>query len=121
MRITDDHKIAEYFSFLLEKGFTFVRDYNKATDSSCTQIYRFAKNEYTYVEFRILTERECTFCVCIRGEKSFPNIWMRYKSFIRKWKFKRLFSKEGKDDWLCDSAILQEELRLKGSLFGIEV
>ena len=38
--MTEDEKIAQYFAFLLERGFLFERDYSKGTDSTCTQIYR---------------------------------------------------------------------------------
>ena len=58
--MTEDERIAQLFSFVLERGFVFERDYNKATDSSCTQIYRFKKDAANYFEYRVLSARERT-------------------------------------------------------------
>ena len=47
--MTQDETIAQYFSFLLERGFSFERDYSKGTDSTFTQIYRFRKDGANYL------------------------------------------------------------------------
>ncbi len=114
-----DEKIAEYFDFLAGRGMTFERDYSKATDKSCTQIYRFKKDAGNYLEFRVLSAREHTVCVCCGGEKRFPNFGARYRKFIRKWKLKRLFSSEKKDGWRLASDLCRFVLETEGSLFGI--
>ena len=95
--MTEDERIAQLFSFLLERGFTFERDYNKGTDKTCTQIYRFRLNAANYLEYRVLSEYERTLMVCVRGEKKFPAVGKKYASFIRRWKLSRLFQK--KDFW----------------------
>lgn len=116
-----DEKISEYFSFLTERGFAFERDYNKGTDKTCTQIYRFRRDAGNFLEFRVLSARERTVCVCTNGEKRFPNLGMRYKKFIRKWKCKRLFSRERKDGWLLAADLCRNVLETEGSLFGIKI
>lgn len=116
-----DAKIAEYFSFLTQCGFAFERDYSKATDKSCTQIYRLKKDAGNYLEFRVLSEREHSVCVCRGGEKSFPNLGLRYKKFIRGWKRKRLFSRERRDGWCLAAALCRHVLDTEGNLFGIIV
>ena len=63
--MTEDERIAQLFSFLSERGFTFERDYSKGTDSTCTQIYRFRLNGANYVEYRVLSEYERTLLVCV--------------------------------------------------------
>ena len=70
--MTEDEKIAQYFAFLLERGFLFERDYSKGTDSTCTQIYRFRKDAGNYLEYRVLSQKERALLVCVRGEKKFP-------------------------------------------------
>lgn len=120
MTMTDE-KIAEYFTFLTERGFAFERDYSKATDKSCTQIYRFRKDAGNYLEFRALSAREHTVCICVRGEKKFPDLARRYKRFIRKWKLGRLFSRERKDGWLLAADLCRYVMETEKSLFGIEI
>ncbi len=121
MRSIQDEQILSYFPFLTERGFTLVRDYNKATDKSCTQIYRFEKNAANYVEYRVLTEKECTLCVCVNGEKKFPSLRRRYRGLVRKRKLSRLFHRELRDEWLLDAELLQEEYRRTGSFCGLNV
>lgn len=116
-----DEKISEYFSFLTERGFAFERDYNKGTDKTCTQIYRFRRDAGNFLEFRVLSARERTVCVCANGEKRFPDLGRRYRKFIRKWNLRRLFSKTRKDGWLLVADLLRYVLETEGSLFGIEV
>ena len=70
--MTEDERIAQLFSFLSERGFTFERDYSKGTDTTCTQIYRFRLDGANYFEYRVLSARERTLLVCVRGEKKFP-------------------------------------------------
>ncbi len=121
MRTTDDKRILEYFCFLTEQGFALERDYNKATDRYCTQIYRFARSEYDYLEYRVLTEKECTLCVCVRGEKRFPNLRLRYRGLVSRCKFLRIFRPELRDEWRIDALLLQEDYRRTGSYCGLTV
>ena len=115
-----DEKIAAYFSFLRDRGFRYERDYNKGTDKTCTVIYRFTKDGANYLEFRALSARERTTCVCVNGEKKFPNLAVRDKKFIRKWKLGRLFSPERKDEWLLAADLCRYEIESSGTLFGIK-
>ncbi len=114
-----DERIEEYFAFLLARGFSYEREYSKGTDKTCTQIYRFRKDAGNYLEFRALSAREHTVCVCCGGEKRFPNLGLRYRAFIRRWKFARLFSKERGDGWLLAADICRHVLETEGTLFGI--
>ncbi len=114
-----DEKIAAYFSYLADRGYSYERDYSKGTDKTCTRIYRFRKDGGNYLEFRALSERERTVCVCRNGEKKFPNLKRRYRSFIRKWKFRRLFSRERKDEWRLAADLCRSVLETEGSLFGL--
>ena len=66
--MTEDESIVSRFSFLLEQGFAFERDYSKGTDSTCTQIYRFRKDGANYLEYRVLSDHERTLLVCVRGD-----------------------------------------------------
>lgn len=116
-----DEQIVGYFSFLTERGFAFERDYSKATDKTCTQIYRFRKDAGNYLEFRVLSARESSVCVCKNGEKKFPNLKRRYASFLRRWRLKRLFSRERKNGWLLAADLCRYVLETEGSLFGIEI
>ncbi len=115
--MTEDERIASYFSFLLERGFLFERDYSKGTDSTCTQIYRFKKDAGNYLEYRVLSERERSLLVCVRGEKKFPSPERKYPSFVRTWKIKHLFHPT--DAWEYSAALLKHELNTTGSVFGI--
>ena len=115
--MTEDERIASYFSFLLERGFLFERDYSKGTDSTCTQIYRFKKGAGNYLEYRVLSECERSLLVCVRGEKKFPSPERKYPSFVRAWKIKHLFHPT--DVWEYSAALLKHELNTTGSVFGI--
>ncbi len=119
MRSIDDNKILSFFAFLTERGFSLTRDYNKASDKTCAQIYRFSKNAVNYIEYRVVTEKECTLCVCVNGQKKFPSLRRRYGSLTRKIKFLRLFQKNLRDEWYLDAALLQEEFRRTGSFCGV--
>ena len=81
----EDELIAHCFAFLTERGFVFERDYSKGTDSTCTQIYRFRKDAANWLEFRVLSARERSTVACVRGEKKFPSLAVRYAGFIRRW------------------------------------
>lgn len=115
--MTEDEKIAQYFAFLLERGFLFERDYSKGTDSTCTQIYRFKKDAGNYLEYRVLSQKERALLVCVRGEKKFPSPERKYPAFARKWKIKHLFSPSD----VCEytAALLKHELETTGTAFGI--
>lgn len=115
--MTEDERIASYFSFLLERGFLFERDYSKGTDSTCTQIYRFKKDAGNYLEYRVLSERERSLLVCVRGEKKFPSPERKYPSFVRAWKLKHLFHPT--DVWEYSAALLKHELNTTDGVFGI--
>ena len=115
--MTEDEKIAQYFTFLLERGFLFERDYSKGTDSTCTQIYRFKKDAGNYLEYRVLSPKERALLVCVRGEKKFPSPEKKYPAFVRKWKIRHLFSPS--DVWGYTAALLQHELETTGTAFGI--
>ena len=115
--MTEDEKIAQYFTFLSERGFLFERDYSKGTDSTCTQIYRFKKDAGNYLEYRVLSLKERALLVCVRGEKKFPSPEKKYPAFVRKWKIKHLFFPS--DVWEYSAALLKHELDTTGSLFGI--
>ena len=115
--MTEDEKIAQYFAFLLERGFLFERDYSKGTDSTCTQIYRFKKDAGNYLEYRVLSPKERALLVCVRGEKKFPSPEKKYPAFVRKWKIRHLFSPS--DVWEYTAALLQHELETTGTAFGI--
>lgn len=117
--MTEDERIAQLFSFLLERGFTFERDYNKGTDKTCTQIYRFRLNAANYLEYRVLSEYERTLMVCVRGEKKFPAVGKKYASFIRRWKLSRLFQK--KDLWELAADVCRHDLEETGKVFGLEI
>ena len=117
--MTEDERIAQYFAFLLERGFLFERDYSKGTDSTCTQIYRFKKDAANFIEYRVLSEKERSLVVTVKGEKKFPSLEKRYPAFARSWKLKHLFSKT--DAWEYAAALLQEEMRKTNTLFGIEI
>ena len=117
--MTEDERIAQLFSFLLERGFTFERDYNKGTDKTCTQIYRFRLNAANYLEYRVLSEYERTLMVCVRGEKKFPAVGKKYASFIRRWKLSRLFQK--KDLWELAADVCRHDLEVTGKVFGLEI
>ena len=119
--MTQDETIAQYFSFLLERGFSFERDYSKGTDSTCTQIYRFRKDGANYLEYRVLSEKERNLLVCVRGEKRFPSPEKRYAGFVSKWKFRRLFSAGKRDVWLLAADLCRHELEQTGTVFGIQV
>ncbi len=119
MRTTDDQKILEMFSFLTENGFELVRDYRKDSDRSCVQLYRFQLNGMNYIEFSVLSEKECTLCVRKNGDYSFPNLYRRYRSFVRRWKWRALFHKELREAWLLDAALLKLEMANTGNLFGL--
>lgn len=116
-----DSQIAQYFEFLIARGFSFERDYSKGTDSTCTQIYRFRRDGANWIEFRVLTDRERNVVVCSRGEKRFPSVEKRYAAFIRSWKWKRLFSKDRNDLWRLNADICREEIARTGKLFGLDV
>ena len=117
----EDENIQAYFAFLTARGFTFRRSYSKGTDSTCTQIYRFEKDGANWLEFRVLSERERSTVVCVRGEKRFPSPEKRHAGFVRSWKLKRLFSKERTDAWLLTAALCRREIEKTGTLFGLEV
>lgn len=117
--MTEDERIAQLFSFLLERGFTFERDYNKGTDKTCTQIYRFRLNAANYLEYRVLSEYERTLMVCVRGEKKFPAVGKKYASFIRRWKLSRLFQK--KNLWELAADVCRHDLEVTGKVFGLEI
>ena len=117
----EDELIAHCFAFLTERGFVFERDYSKGTDSTCTQIYRFRKDAANWLEFRVLSARERSTVACVRGEKKFPSLAVRYAGFIRRWKLRRLFSAERKDVWRLTADIYREEISRTGKLFGIEL
>ena len=119
--MTEDESIASRFSFLLEQGFAFERDYSKGTDSTCTQIYRFRKDAANYLEYRVLSAHERTLLVCVRGEKKFPSPARRYAGFVRRWKWQRLFSAERKNIWRLDADLCRHELEQTGTVFGIGV
>lgn len=115
--MTEDERVAQCFSFLLERGFIYERDYHKATDSTCTQIYRFRRDAANYLEYRVLSERERTLLVCRGGEKRFPSPQKKYASFVRGWKLRRMF--RSKDAWELAAALCRRELEETGSVFGI--
>lgn len=119
--MTEDESIVSRFSFLLEQGFAFERDYSKGTDSTCTQIYRFRKDGANYLEYRVLSDHERTLLVCVRGEKKFPSPAKRYAAFVRSWKLRRLFSRGRRDAWDLAAALCRHELEVTGKVFGIEV
>lgn len=111
--MTEDERIAQLFFFLLERGFTFERDYSKGTDSTCTQIYRFRLNAANYLEYRVLSEHERTLVVCVRGEKRFPAVGKKYAAF------RRLFQK--KDAWEFAADLCRHDLEVTGKVFGLEI
>ena len=115
--MTEDEKIAQYFAFLLERGFLFERDYSKGTDSTCTQIYRFRKDAGNYLEYRVLSQKERALLVCVNGEKKFPSPERKYPAFARAWKIRHLFSPS--DVWEYTAALLKHELETTGTAFGI--
>ena len=117
--MTEDERIAQLFFFLLERGFTFERDYSKGTDSTCTQIYRFRLNAANYLEYRVLSEHERTLVVCVRGEKRFPAAGKKYAAFRRRWKLHRLFQK--KDAWEFAADLCRHDLEVTGKVFGLEI
>ncbi len=121
MRSIDDTKILQYFDFLTEKGFTLSRDYCKASDKTCAQIYRFARDKFNYVEYRVVTEKECTLCVCVNGQKRFPSPRKKYSGFVFKRKLARLFNASLRDEWLLDADLLKEELSATGSIYGLTI
>ena len=117
--MTEDERIAQLFSFLSERGFTFERDYSKGTDTTCTQIYRFRLDGANYFEYRVLSARERTLLVCVRGEKKFPAVARKYAAFIRRWKRSRLFRK--KDAWELAADVCRHDLETTGKVFGLDV
>ncbi len=120
MRTYDDSKVLSYFPFLTQMGFTLSRSYDKGTDSTCTQIYRFARDNYNYIEYRVLSEKECSLVVCVMGKCSYPNLRLRYAGLVRKRKLARFFRPSLREEWLLDAELLKRELTLKGSLFGMK-
>ena len=119
--MTEDERIAQLFSFVLERGFVFERDYNKATDSSCTQIYRFKKDAANWVEFRVLSARERSVVACVNGEKKFPSPLKKHAAFVRGWKMRNLFSKRRNDLWALYAELTRRELQTTGKVYGIKV
>ena len=117
--MTEDERVLACFAFLLERGFTFERDYSKGTDSTCTQIYRFKKDAANFIEYRVLSAKERALVVTVKGEKKFPSLEKRYPAFARSWKLKHLFSKT--DAWEYAAALLQEEMRRTGGICGIRL
>ena len=117
--MTEDERIAQLFSFVLERGFVFERDYNKATDSSCTQIYRFKKDSANYFEYRVLSARERNLFALVNGERKFPSPEKKYASFVRGWKLRRLFGE--KDAWALAAALCRREIEVTGRAFGIDL
>lgn len=116
--MSEDARIAQLFSFLTERGFVFERSYNKGTDSTCTQIYRFKKDAANYIEYRVLSEHERNIFALVRGERKFPSPEKRYASFVRAWKAKRLFRK--KDAWQLAADLCRHDLEVTGKVFGID-
>lgn len=119
--MTEDEKIAAYFLFLTERGFVFERDYSKGTDSTCTQIYRFRRDAANYLEYRVLSDFERTLLVCVQGEKKFPSPERKYAGFVRRRKWKLLFSPERRDRWKLAADLCRHELEVTGKVFGITV
>ena len=116
--MTEDERVLQCFGFLIERGFTFERDYSKGTDSTCTQIYRFRKDAFNFLEYRVLSQRERALVAVVKGEKKFPSLEKRNSAFVRSWKLKHLFSPA--DAWEFAAALLQEEIRRTGNVLGIE-
>ena len=116
--MTEDERVLQCFGFLIERGFTFERDYSKGTDSTCTQIYRFKKDAYNFLEYRVLSQRERALVAVVKGEKKFPSLEKRNSAFVRAWKLKHLFSPT--DAWEFAAALLKEEIRRTGNVLGIE-
>ncbi len=117
--MTEDERVQAHFAFLLEKGFTFERDYNKGTDKTCTQIYRFKKDGANYLEYRVLSERERNLFVLAAGERKFPSPERKYAALVRSWKLKHLFKKG--EAWELAALLCKREWECTGKVFGIQV